>query len=240
MSAVLSFEGITIRHGRRLAVAEASFSIAPGSVYALLGRNGVGKSSLVRCALGLSKPTSGRVQLFGGDPWKTRRRAMERVGVVPEEPDAPPEMTARALERFCAPLYPRWDKAGYAERITRFGAPMDVPFGKLSKGQKGIVMLALALAPSPELLVLDDPTLGLDVVAKSAVFGELIGDLADRGTTVFTTSHELAAIEGLADRVGILAGTRLVVDDTIEDLKAARGGSLEEIFTALTAERVPA
>jgi ABC-type multidrug transport system ATPase subunit len=240
MSAVLSFEAVTIRHGRRLAVQDASFSVERGSVYALLGRNGAGKSSLVRCALGLARPTSGRVRLLDGDPWRTRREAMARVGVVPEEPDAPPEMTAHALARFCAPLYPRWDAAGYTERITRLGAPMDVPFERLSKGQKGIVMLALALAPSPEVLVLDDPTLGLDVVARSALFGELIGELADRGTTVFVTTHDLSAIEGLADRVGILSGTRLVIDEPIESLKAARGGSLEQIFTAVTTEAVSA
>ena len=240
MSGVLSFEAVSIRHGRREVLQDVSFSVAPGSVYALLGRNGAGKSSLVRCALGLSIPTSGRVRLFDADPWATRRKAMARIGVVPEEPDAPPEMTARALGRFCGPLYPRWDDAGYVERITRLGAPMDVAFGKLSKGQKGIVMLALALAPSPELLVLDDPTLGLDVVAKSAVFGELIGDLADRGTTVFVTSHELTAIEALADRIGILSGRRLVVDEAVESLKAARSGSLEDIFTEVTSERATA
>jgi ABC-2 type transport system ATP-binding protein len=236
MSDVLAFDGLTVRHGRRTAVENVSLAVAAGSVYALLGRNGAGKSSMVRCALGLAKPSGGRVQLFGADPWKTRRRAMERVGVVPEEPDAPPEMTARALQRFCAPLYPRWDKSGYEERIKRMGAPLDVPFGKLSKGQKGVVMLALALAPSPELLVLDDPTLGLDVVAKSAVFGELIGELADRGATVFITTHEIAAIEGVATRVGILSGTRLVVDDDVEALKAQGGGSLEDIFRVATAE----
>ena len=106
-------------------------------------------------------------------------------------------------------------------RLKRFGVALDTPFGKLSKGQKGQVSLSLALASAPRLLVLDDPTLGLDAVARKAVFEELIGDLADRGTTVFITTHDLAGVEPIADRVGILREGRLVLDEEMEALKAA-------------------
>ena len=95
---------------------------------------------------------------------------MAHVGVVPEEPNAPPEMTARELSAFCARLHARWDDAGVRERLNRFEVPTDRPFDRLSKGQKGTVMLALALGHRPRLLLLDDPTLGLDVVARDAVF----------------------------------------------------------------------
>ncbi|HET9211251.1 MAG TPA: AAA family ATPase, partial [Thermoanaerobaculia bacterium] len=122
--------------------------------------------------------------------------------------------------RFCSRLYPRWDAAGMIARLERFGVPADTPFGKLSKGQKGQVLMALALAASPRLLVLDDPTLGLDAVARKAVFEELIGDLADRGTTVFITTHDLAGVERIADRVGILREGKLVLDEEMEMLKA--------------------
>src|SRR6185369_4815746 len=192
---------------------------APGSVYALLGPNGAGKSSLVRCLLGEQRPAAGRALLFGGDVWRERARLLAEVGVVPEEPDAPPAMSARQLLRFCSRLYPRWEGAGAAERLARFGVPMDVPFGRLSKGQKGQVSLTLALAPAPRLLILDDPTLGLDPLARRTVFEELIGELADRGTTVFLTTHDLAAVEGIADRVGILRGGRLLLDEELESLK---------------------
>jgi ABC-2 type transport system ATP-binding protein len=138
---------------------------------------------------------------------------------VPEEPDAPPAMTARQLSRFCSRLYPRWDGASVEARLKRFGVSGDTPFGKLSKGQKGQVLMALALAGSPRLLVLDDPTLGLDSVARKAVFEELIGDLADRGTTVFITTHDLSGVERIADRVGILREGRLVLDEEMEVLK---------------------
>src|SRR5262249_30055932 len=156
-----------------------------GSVFALLGSNGAGKSSLVRCALGEQKPAAGRARLFGRDVWRQRATLLKDVGVVPEEPDAPPAMTAKELLAFCRRLYPRSHGEGAVVRLARFGVPMDAPFGRLSKGQKGQVALTLALAPRPALLILDDPTLGLDPVARRAVFQELIGELAEHGTTVF-------------------------------------------------------
>jgi ABC-2 type transport system ATP-binding protein len=162
---------------------------------------------------------------------------MARVGVVPEEPDAPPEMTPLALSAFCARLHARWDSRAVAERFRRFDVPVERPFGRLSKGQKCAVMLALALGHAPELLLLDDPTLGLDVVARNAVFQEVIGDLADRGTTVFVTTHDLRAIEGIADQVAILHEGRLALAGPLEALKAERGESLEQIFAAVAGTR---
>jgi ABC-2 type transport system ATP-binding protein len=144
---------------------------------------------------------------------------MKRVGVVPEEPDAPPTMTASALVSFSASLYPGCDASATRARLQRTQVPADVPFGRLSKGQKGAVMLALALGHAPDLLVLDDPTLGLDVVARRMLYDELIGELADRGTTVLLTTHDLAGVEALADRVGVLNGARLVVDEPLDALK---------------------
>jgi ABC-2 type transport system ATP-binding protein len=216
---VLSIEGLEVRYGNRTAIDHVSLSLPRGSVYALLGRNGAGKSSLVRCALGQQKPRAGQVRLFGDDVWRNRTRLMSRVGVLPEEPDAPPTMTARALTSFSASLYPGCDAAAMQARIERARVPADVPFGRLSKGQKGAVMLALALGHAPEFLVLDDPTLGLDVVARRVLYDELIGELADRGTTVLLTTHDLAGVEVLADRVGILKGARLVLDEPLDALK---------------------
>lgn len=219
-SPAVEIERLTVRYGAAVACDAISLAVAPGSVYALLGRNGAGKSSLVRCLLGEQKPSSGAARLFGEDSWRNRARVLSRVGVVPEEPDAPPAMSARELEGFCRRLYPRWDSAAVERRLARFAVPADVPFARLSKGQKGQVLLSLALAPSPDLLVLDDPTLGLDVVARRAFWEELVGELADRGTTVFVTTHDLAAVEGIATRVGILDGGRLALDEDVEVLKA--------------------
>ncbi len=220
MTDPIRVEGLTVQYGRATACRDVTLSVAPGSVYALLGRNGAGKSSLIRCLLGEQRPTSGRALLFGEDSWRARRRAMERTGVVPEEPDAPAAMSARQLSDFCRSIYPRWDAAGVSARLQRFGVPPSTPFGSLSKGQKGEVMLSLALGHAPELLVLDDPTLGLDVVARRALFEEVVGELADRGTTIFLTTHDLAGFEGIATRVGILKEGRLVLDEDSERLKS--------------------
>ena len=220
MNDPIRLDALTVRYGRQIACRGVALTVPRGAVYALLGRNGAGKSSLVRCLLGQQRASSGRALLFGEDAWKTRRRAMERTGVVPEEPDAPPAMSARQLSEFCARVYPRWDARAVAERLTRFEVPDATPFGRLSKGQKGEVMLALALGHSPELLVLDDPTLGLDVVARRAFCEEVVGELADRGTTVFLTTHDLAAFEGIATRVGILKEGALALDEDLETLRS--------------------
>ncbi len=217
---VVEIESLVVRYGKAVALGGVSLRVEPGEVVALLGRNGAGKSSLVRCLLGHQKPSGGRVRLFGRDAWGHRARLMERVGVVPEEPDAPPNMTVPQLCRFCSHLHGRWDAAGIDERLERFGVPRDVAFGRLSKGQKEQVMLALALAPQPDLLVLDDPTLGLDVVAKKAVFEEVVVALADRGISVLLTSHDLPGIEGIASRVAFLSGGVLLLDEELEALKA--------------------
>jgi ABC-2 type transport system ATP-binding protein len=140
--------------------------------------------------------------------------------VVPEEPDAPQDMNSDEILRFCSRISSRWDDAQARERLSRFGVPVRTAFGKLSKGQRKQVSLAIALATSPELLVLDDPTLGLDVVAKTSLFEELVTELADRGTTVLLTTHDLAQVEGVATRVGILLDGRMALDEELETLKS--------------------
>ena len=217
---IISADQLSVRYGRHVAVDDVSFDVPRGSVYALLGRNGAGKSSLVRCLLGQQRPQAGRAALFGEDIWKHRTRLMDRVGIVAEEADAPPAMRVGAIAAFCASLYSRWDASAVEGRLVRFGISQTARFGDLSKGQKKQVMLAIALASSPDLVVLDDPTLGLDVVARKSLFEEVIAEMADRGITVFVTTHDLAGIEAIADRAGILLNGRLIVDEPLESLKA--------------------
>ncbi|HEX9460280.1 MAG TPA: ABC transporter ATP-binding protein, partial [Thermoanaerobaculia bacterium] len=172
------------------------------------------------CLLGEQKPEHGTSTLFGEDAWSRRAGLMQRIGIVTEEADAPPEMKVSSIARFCSRLYDRWDQGSVETRLRTFGVPMSSRFGSLSKGQKKQVSLALALANSPELLVLDDPTLGLDVVARRSLFEEVIGDLADRGTTIFITTHDLAGVETFADRVGMMENGRLVLDEEVDALKS--------------------
>jgi len=217
---VVEINNLIVRYGRSVAVDNVTLNIDRGAVYALLGRNGAGKSSLIRCLLGQRQADGGTIRLFGDDAWKRRAALMQRVGVVTEEADAPPEMSVAGLARFCRSLYARWDQPAFEARMRAFGVPLTSRFGTLSKGQKKQVSLALALAMSPDLIILDDPTLGLDVVARKSLFEEVIGELADHGITVFITTHDLAGVETLADRVGILKKGRLVLDEDAEALKS--------------------
>jgi ABC-2 type transport system ATP-binding protein len=250
----IEISNVTVRYGRTVAVDRVTLAVPRGAVYALLGRNGAGKSSLVRCLLGHRQPDSGSIRAFGEDVWTRRAALMQRIGVVSEEADAPPEMTVDQLERFCSELYARWDQKEVDARLERFEVSRGARFGALSKGQKKQVLLALALAMSPDLLVLDDPTLGLDVVARKSLFDEVIAELADRGITVFLTTHDLAGIETLADRVAIMKNGTLVLEEDLDALKTrfrrirfaaqpdAFGDfaplSLEDIFIAIAGEGV--
>lgn len=217
---VIHVDNVTVRYGPKIAVDGVTLAVPRGSVYALLGRNGAGKSSLVRCLLGQQQPGRGAVRLFGDDVWHRRAALMQRVGVVSEEADAPPDMTVRALAAFFASVYQRWEQSTFDSRLRGFGIGQTGRFGTLSKGQKKQVALALALATSPDLLVLDDPTLGLDVVARKSLFEEVIGELAERGITVFLTTHDLAGVETFADRVAVLKQGRLVLDEDVDALKS--------------------
>jgi len=218
--AVVKLEGLTVRYGKLTAVDDLSLEVPKAKVFALLGRNGSGKSSTVRCLLGQQRPTAGRTRILGFNSWKGRRRAMERVGVVPENPDVPPDTTADRIEKFMSRVTPFWRSADFFNRLDNLGVPRKQRFARLSKGQQRQLALALALAGSPRLLVLDDPTLGLDAVARRRLYEELIAELADRGTTVFLTTHDLAGVEGIADLVGVLHGGSLLVNEKLDVLKA--------------------
>ncbi|MGD8439422.1 MAG: ABC transporter ATP-binding protein [Holophagae bacterium] len=216
----VTVDRLTVRYGRTTAVDDVSFEIGPGEVYALLGRNGAGKSSTISCLVGQRRAASGECRIFGSETWRARRHVMTRVGVVPETPDLPPGATAPALGRFLSRVRPVWNADDYRERLGRVGVPNRLPAARMSKGQRRQLALAAVLAAEPEVLVLDDPTLGLDVVVRRTLLEELIGELADRGTTVLVTTHDLVGVEGIADRVGIMRRGRLALDETMTDLKA--------------------
>jgi len=228
---------LAIRYGRKPAIAGVTLDVATGAVCAVVGRNGSGKSTLVRALLGQRQADAGTIRVGGLDPWRERRRLMTRVGATPESPDAPASATAAMLARWAKPFHRSWDSAAFDGRLARFEIDPATPFGELSRGQRALVMLALALAPRPELMVLDDPTLGLDPLARRYFFGELIVELAERGVTVLMTSHDLDGVERIATDVAILHAGRVALAGPLDELREpAGGGPLEELFARVTEE----
>lgn len=215
----IAIDGLRVRYGRRTVLSGIDLHVQKGSVTALLGRNGSGKTSLVRCLLGQQKPEAGACRILGTDSWKDRTKALARVAVVPEEPDAPPEMNALELGRFSGRLCPGWDHGAFAARLRQFQLPSNTAFQKLSRGQKALLMLALALSSRPAVLILDDPSLGLDAVARQVLFEEVLGSLGEGGPTVFITTHDLDALETIADRVAVLTGGKLALSEEMENVK---------------------
>ena len=193
--------------------------MAKGAVYALLGRNGAGKSSTIQCLVGQRKAASGECRIFGIDTWRRRRHVMARTSVVPETPDLPPGASAIELGRFLGRIRPVWNAADYQARLERVGVPLKTPSQQLSKGQRRQLALAAALAAEPDVLILDDPTLGLDAVVRRTLLEELVGELADRGTTVFGHNPRSRGDRGDRRPGGDHAPRETRYDEAMDELK---------------------
>ncbi len=195
-----------------------SVSVPPGLVTVLLGANGVGKSTLLRLALGTLRPTAGGLTVLGRDPVREARAVRERVGYVPDTPDAYAWMTPRQFYRFLAPQYPTWSHKVQAEHSATLGVPLDTRFGELSRGQGTKAMLVAALAPEPELLLLDEPFAGLDPLAREQVLRTVIDSLREDGRTILCATHDLDVAASIADRVAVLAGGQVATHGTVEEV----------------------
>lgn len=216
---VIQADNVSIHYGRRHVLDSVSFTVPRGSVYAMLGRNGTGKSSLVRALLGAQRPTVGGMTVLGRSAWSDRVAVMRQVGFVPEDAEAEKEMSVGGLVDFQRRLFPRWDDRVIERRFAKLKITRKRRFSTLSKGEGRQVLFTLALATLPDLLVLDDPTLGLDAVSRKEFYDEFVGELAERRTTTFITTHDLAGVEGIADRVGILGDGKLLLDENLESVK---------------------
>lgn len=219
--AVIHVEGLTDGYDGTTVLDRVGFAVEGAALFALLGRNGAGKSTLVQSLLGFRRPAAGRTSVFGVDPWLHRRRLMRDIAFVPETPSVPPQMTVRGAARFVATFLPRsrFDHSVFQGLLQEDDLSPNARFGRLSRGQKSSVGLALALASRPRLLVLDDPTLGLDAVVRRRTYQRLIEYQAEHGATVFLTTHDLAAMDGLATHVGFLHRGALPVCGAVDDLK---------------------
>jgi ABC-2 type transport system ATP-binding protein len=212
--------GLSKRYGRESALEGVDLRVPDGAVYALVGVNGAGKSTLFKVLMNLERPDAGTAEVFGLDTGREGPEVRAQVGYVPERQDAPyRSMTCAGLLRHAAAFYPGWDHA-YADHLTRaLGVRPERRVGGLSKGETRRLQLVLALAYRPPLLLLDEPTDGLDPVVRRRALALLAEHLADAPTTVLISTHHIHELESLADHVGVLREGRLVAQMPRDDLQ---------------------
>ncbi len=196
-----------------------SLSVPTGSVLGLVGENGAGKTTLIRHVLGLLEAQCGTVRVFGRDPVADPVGVLSRIGYLSEEPDLPGWMRVHELLRYVAAFYPAWD-SGYAEQLRReFALDPQMKVKHLSKGQRARVGLLAALAYRPDLLLLDEPSSGLDPIVRRDILGAVIRTIADQGRTVVFSSHLLSEVERVSDRIAMIKSGRVLFCDTLERIR---------------------
>ena len=203
---VIEIEGVAKRFGRNEVLRDLSLEVPPGQTFAFLGRNASGKTTTIRMLLGLLKPNAGRIRVLGLDPTRQPIEVRRRVGYLAEDQTMYGWMKVEQLLRFLAPFYPTWDHELAQQYLAQFELPPATRVRHLSKGQRVRLGLVLALAHRPELVVLDDPALGLDPIMRREFNRDLITHLQGEGRTVFYSSHLLYEVEPVADVVAILDG----------------------------------
>jgi ABC-2 type transport system ATP-binding protein len=217
---VVQLSKVTKKYGRTTALAEVSFEVPEGVVFALLGENGAGKTTAIRLMLGLTEATGGEVHVLGLDSRRESLAIRRRVGYLPERPTLYEWMTVAEIGWFTAGFYADGFEHRYRTLIEQYRVPLDRKLSQLSKGMRAKVALSLAMAHSPELLVLDEPTSGLDTLVRRE-FLESMVDIAAEGRTVLLSSHQIGEVERVADIVAIVHGGRLLVVERLDELKRA-------------------
>ena len=228
----IAVQGLCKRYGARTAVDALTFQVPPGSVCAFLGRNGSGKSTTIRMLMNLLTPSAGSAQLLGLDCRTQHQSLMQRVGYVAESPTLYDWMKVRELVRFTARFYARWNHAAVEGLLGRFGIDGNQKIRHLSRGTYAQLALALAMGGDPELLILDEPATGLDVLVRRDFLESIIQLIQQEGRTVLLSSHLVHEVERVADQVVIIDNGRLVHAGSTEELKLSTGLSLEESFVA--------
>ena len=214
---VITTQRLTRYFGKRRVVADLDMKIVPGQVTALMGLNGAGKTTTIRIIMGLLRPTRGRCEVLGEDSSTLTPETRMRIGYLVEGHFLYRKMRVRDCAKFQRAGYSRWDNTLFDQVVTHFGIRPSSRIGDLSRGQRAGVALGLVLAPDPELLVLDDPALGLDPVSRRALNETLIEFASSGQRTVLLSTHLLDDVERVADRVMVLVGGRLKVETTTED-----------------------
>lgn len=203
-------DNLAKRFGANQVLHDVSLSIPAGQTFALLGRNGAGKTTTIRILLGLISASGGSALVGGIDPARQPLQVRGQVGYLGEDQTMYPWMTPIELCRFLSSFYPTWDAAWAKQLLSRFEIPLHVRIGRLSKGQGVKLGLIAALAHRPPIVILDDPAMGLDPVARKEFNRHLVEHLQAEGATVLYSSHLLDEVEAVADGVAILDRGRIV------------------------------
>jgi ABC-2 type transport system ATP-binding protein len=219
MTHAIVTERLTKHYDGRRVVDSLNLHVPQGSVYGLLGRNGAGKSTAIKMMMGMVRPDSGTARLLDEDIRELSNETRSRIAYLAEGHPLYGWMSIDEAVRFTRPFYPRWNDALVDQILDHFELSRKQKFRRLSRGQQAQVSLALAVAPDPELLVLDDATLGLDTVVRRDFLESLIQIIQRQGRTILFSSHILGDVERVADRIGILVGGVLRVDCRTEQFR---------------------
>jgi ABC-2 type transport system ATP-binding protein len=219
MTVAFVLEDVVYRFGSVRALDGLSLAVRQGEVYGFLGRNGAGKTTTLRLLMGILRPHGGRIELLGSRVSRVPVSLKRRIGYVSQEPTFYPWMNAKQLGAFVGSFYPAWDAAEFQRLLRLLDVPLDRRASELSGGTRSKLGLALSLAPRPDLLLLDEPTAGLDPVARAEFNDQLMVLQRERGTTVFFSSHLVGEVEKLAHRVGIVQAGRTCFEGSVVDLR---------------------
>lgn len=217
---VVEFKGIDRAYKAGTKVLDGvSFSIGAGEVVGLLGKNGVGKTTLIRIAMGMLEPQHGSVRIFGLDPRRAPLEVKRRIGFVSEDQIIPEFLSVRDVIRLYSGLFPTWDEKMERELRERFEIPLGAKIKTLSKGQARRVALLCAVAHRPELLLLDEPAGGLDPAARREFLETSIHLLNEAGSTILFSSHYMTDVERLAGRIVMLHDGKVLIDRPLDELR---------------------
>lgn len=216
---VITVRNLTRRFGSTIALNKINLDIPRGSVFGIVGINGAGKTTLIRHFIGLLKAKEGEVNVLGFDPVRNPVEVLSRIGYVADEKDYPEWMKVSELVNFTQAFYPNWDHQ-YAENLIKeFRLDPSRKIRELSRGQKSRVALILALAYKPEILILDEPSSGLDPIVRSDILKAIIQTISDEGRTVIFSSHLLDEVERVSDHIVMIDQGDLLMNSRLEEMK---------------------
>ena len=215
----IRIEGLHFSYGKKNVLKGVNLEVPKGSIFGFLGRNGAGKTTLIKTMLGLQKPKSGKCLVGRMDSFTETLDIRKRIGFMAEDQQMYGWMKVKQIIKWVAGFYPNWDYEFTDKLIVKFGLSLDTKVKALSKGQNSSLALLLALGHRPDIVILDDPTLGLDPIARKDFLRHVIELLQSDGVTVFFSSHLLYEIEPVADHIAILDNGVIVKSCKTDELR---------------------